>query len=783
MISKALKFTSLAVKIGTIVGILIFLTLLTSTIFFISHNRKLAVENAKSTISSEATIMAGKITSEFNLTIHEIQLSITKLLEFRELKNIDRKSIKEFIKRQALKNPNYFGISNTWEPNLFDNKDDEYAGLPGTYPKGRFGMYWYRQNDSLVLYQPTHSWEDEMELNSEWYYVPMRTKKPLIFVDWYSMNNDRVLTTTLEFPILVNNEFLGVYGIDFKSSFIQSLALDLKHKLFNGKCEVEILSDNCEYAANTKSDKLVGASIKDINQEQYEYKLKEIAQGKTQFTSTNDTLLYVMPLQFNGHEKQWQLTVAIPNSVIMEAANSMLFTQIIIGLLILLLSVSLIVLVLSKLLEPLNKLTNITETIAQGHFDVEIEIERNDEIGRLASSFKTMVLKISEAFTQLNTVINTIPDLVWLKDKHGTYLKCNKRFEQFYGSNEAEIVGKSDYDFVNKELADLFRANDLMALKAGEAVKNEEEVIYKNDGHKEILETIKTPLVVDNEIKGVLGIGRDITDRVKDKKELEKHRNHLEETVRLRTQELETTIKTLKEAQSQLIQSEKMASLGILTAGVAHEINNPLNYIMGSYVGLLHNYEERTILDNYEQVGQLINAMKIGIDRSTAIVQGLNQFSRTSESHDEECNVHEIIDNSLTMLHNQIKHYISVEKNYYNTDIVVKGNVGNLHQVFINIFGNAIQAIESKGIITVKTEDKKSEVIITIQDTGVGIPKENMKKLTDPFFTTKDPGKGTGLGLSITYNIIKEHKGELLFESEEGKGTTVKIKLPKTNKL
>lgn len=261
--------------------------------------------------------------------------------------------------------------------------------------------------------------------------------------------------------------------------------------------------------------------------------------------------------------------------------------------------------------------------------------------------------------------------------------------------------------------------------------------------------------------------------------ELKEFQVLIEKKVELRTEELEAAIKHLKETQTQLIQSEKMASLGILTAGVAHEINNPLNYIMGSYVGLLRHYKENSFSDNPEQVGKLIDAMKIGIDRSSAIVQGLNQLSRKSDSYEEECNVHEILENSLTMLNSQIKQHITVRKDFSASEILIKGNVGHLHQVFINILGNAIQAIESEGEITIKTEDKESDVLISITDTGVGIPEENLEKITDPFFTTKAPGKGTGLGLSITYNIIKEHKGKLKFESQEGKGTTVTVILAK----
>ncbi len=264
-----------------------------------------------------------------------------------------------------------------------------------------------------------------------------------------------------------------------------------------------------------------------------------------------------------------------------------------------------------------------------------------------------------------------------------------------------------------------------------------------------------------------------INDKLKEKNKIIINQN----------EELQNTLHHLKDTQAQLLQAEKMSSLGVLTAGIAHEINNPLNYIMGAYVGLLRFYENNSFIENHEQVGDLIHAMKVGIDRSSAIVQGLNQFSRKSDSYDEDCNVHAIIENSLTMLNYQIKHKINVEKDFHASEIEVKGNVGALHQVFINILSNAIQAIESEGIISIKTEDNTSSVLITIKDSGHGISQENLKKITDPFFTTKAPGEGTGLGLSITYNIIKEHKGKLEFESEKDKGTTVKIILPKHNML
>ena len=131
------------------------------------------------------------------------------------------------------------------------------------------------------------------------------------------------------------------------------------------------------------------------------------------------------------------------------------------------------------------------------------------------------------------------------------------------------------------------------------------------------------------------------------------------------------------------------------------------------------------------------------------------------------------------MLYNKTKNRIKIEKDFTDGDIIIYGNVGKLHQVFLNLLSNAEQAIEDEGIISVKTDIFNDYIEIFIRDTGVGISEENITKINDPFFTTKDPGYGTGLGLSISYNIIKEHKGKIELETKLNEGTTFKVTLPK----
>ncbi|MDY0253874.1 MAG: ATP-binding protein [Tenuifilaceae bacterium] len=243
--------------------------------------------------------------------------------------------------------------------------------------------------------------------------------------------------------------------------------------------------------------------------------------------------------------------------------------------------------------------------------------------------------------------------------------------------------------------------------------------------------------------------------------------------------ELKDTLQHLKETQAQLLQSEKMASLGTLTAGVAHEINNPLNFIMGAYLRF-DNYFRNKPDPNFKESELLLDSIKEGVDRISTIVKSLNHFSHNNNKMDESCNINHILDNCLIILNNEIFDRINVEQNYTDDQILVKGNAADLHHALLNILTNSIQAIEGEGRISITstTDPKTNRVKIEIEDTGKGIKQEDIDKVMEPFFTTKDPGKGAGLGLSISYRIIEEHQGEIVISSKAGKGTLVRIELP-----
>ncbi|MBM9547738.1 GHKL domain-containing protein [Leptospira sp. 201903074] len=258
---------------------------------------------------------------------------------------------------------------------------------------------------------------------------------------------------------------------------------------------------------------------------------------------------------------------------------------------------------------------------------------------------------------------------------------------------------------------------------------------------------------------------------------LEQNNHELESLVEERTRELKQTLDELKERQNQLIESEKMASLGLLSAGIAHEINNPLNFILGGYFGV-RGVLEGSPLES-EKTKMYLEAIKEGVERTSKIVKGLNQFTRMGDSVEERFDLHDILENCLVMLGHSLRERISVEKDLHLHPLVVKGNSGKIHQVFLNILTNAIQAMEgTSGILGLKSSRDSQFAIVAIADTGVGIRKEHQNQIRNPFFTTKEPGKGVGLGLPIAYKIIQDHEGTIEMESEWGKGTTFRIKLP-----
>jgi len=294
---------------------------------------------------------------------------------------------------------------------------------------------------------------------------------------------------------------------------------------------------------------------------------------------------------------------------------------------------------------------------------------------------------------------------------------------------------------------------------------------------------------------------------VTDLEKAREERNKANQDLAAANEALNQTVSDLKATQDQLIQAEKMASLGQLTAGIAHEINNPINFVSANiqplkddlkdilkivevYEKVINDHvpqqeaaEVRQLRENIKidttlkEVNDLLKGMEEGAKRTSEIVKGLRNFSRLDQNVFLSANINESLDSCLVLLHNSYKNRIKIEKQLGEIP-EVDCLPGQINQVFMNILSNAIQAIPAEGTIFVKTWQANATVKISIRDTGIGMSEEVQKKIFDPFFTTKGVGKGTGLGMSISFGIIQKHNGKIELFSKPNEGTEFIITIP-----
>ncbi|MEQ8471699.1 MAG: ATP-binding protein [Marinoscillum sp.] len=387
-------------------------------------------------------------------------------------------------------------------------------------------------------------------------------------------------------------------------------------------------------------------------------------------------------------------------------------------------------------------------------------------------------------------IIDSLPNLIFVRDKKSRYVLVNKAMADSFGQKTGEVVGKTVLEtHYDKKEALRFEEEDLEVIRHDDVIEQESFHKHKDGTGRWLFLSKRRMKVFDEDF--VLGVHFDI--------------NNLKETeLKLleANQELKNTLNRLKSAQMRLIESEKMASLGQLTAGLAHEINNPINYVAGNVRPIRRDIRElKDYLDSlrsfvnsidgpksdlpkdssfemlFEELESLLDGVDEGTTRVKNLMSDLNAFSLPETSKKQLCNINESINTTVNLIKHHLKDRISLTLKLSELPDIIC-NPSQLSQVFLNMLNNAIQAIEETGKITVSTKLTKKNIVIKIKDTGSGISKANMSKIFNPFFTTKDVGEGTGLGLAISYRIIEEHKGSIEVESEEGVGTEFKIVLP-----
>lgn len=409
--------------------------------------------------------------------------------------------------------------------------------------------------------------------------------------------------------------------------------------------------------------------------------------------------------------------------------------------------------------ESVTGLRNVYKHLHSGTLSFEFEMVRKSKTNSIIHLIESLVV-LPESEGDFSKVIVSMLDITDLKMYEKELVKHRDHLEDLVKERANEIIQLNDDLFNANE--ELHSKNDDLSNKNKQLRKQQEEISELNEN-----------LVFAN--------------------------NQLEE----QKEELIRTIDQLNETQKQLVESEKMASLGMLTAGVAHEINNPVNFISGgnqalelmlgelwhginkelteenSQISLMRFAKDNNVDDLKNNIKEITDIINVGVHRINEIVKSLQNYAQRDTDRYSEVKVEEEINSALGMLKNKYENKVAVTIDCSGVGTIISSSV-KLNQVIVNVLSNAFDAISTNGVMAIKGKGFDENYIeLSFSDNGKGMTDEELSRIFDPFYTTKEPGEGTGLGMYLSYGIVEQLKGKISVVSEKGAGTTVKIVLPK----
>ncbi len=370
-------------------------------------------------------------------------------------------------------------------------------------------------------------------------------------------------------------------------------------------------------------------------------------------------------------------------------------------------------------------------------------------------------------------MIDMIPAFIYAKDVESRFIAINAHLARNMGTTSADALGKTDFDFFPTEMAQKFFNDEQALIKSGTAILELEEPGFdKATGEERIVVTSKVPLRDENGmVIGIIGIGFDITER--------------------------------KHAEQRMASGERLESIGRLAAGVAHEINTPIQYLNDSVYFIreamqdlmVHNQKlhdalpvapepDEDIEDLKHELPPALDRVVDGLGRIAEIVRSMKEFSHVDQREMSQVDINRAVNSTLVIARSEYKYVADLETEFGELPLITCHG-GQINQVILNLVVNAAHAIgdvvkgtNNKGVITVRTFVDDRYAVISVTDTGGGIPEAIQKRIFEPFFTTKEVGRGTGQGLSIAHKVMKAHEGSLDFATQIGKGTTFFVRLP-----
>jgi PAS domain S-box-containing protein len=395
--------------------------------------------------------------------------------------------------------------------------------------------------------------------------------------------------------------------------------------------------------------------------------------------------------------------------------------------------------------DPIKELVTGTQKIALGDLNFKVTVKTHDEIGKLGQAFNKMtddLQRVTVSRNYVDSIINTMNDTLLVLNSDRTLRTVNDAVLRLLGYTQEDLIGKPAGILFSQDIA-LFKDKEWEELLKNGSV-SDYDINYVTKAGENIPASFSGSVMVDKKTNTVsfVGIARDMREMLKLKR--------------------------------QLFQTEKMAAVGQLAGGVAHEINNPMSVILG-----FAQTVSRRITDESNPLYMPLKSIEREALRCKKLVGDLLTFSRVSKTENEYIDLSELMDETVSLIESKCRvKDVELKRDIPNDIQKILANKNQIQQVIVNLCNNALDAMDKGGILTISARVEDNLMKIRVADTGKGIPPEIQERIFEPFFTTKEVGKGTGLGLSISYEIIQKHNGTIDVESQIGKGTTFIISLP-----
>jgi len=392
-IFKNLRVHSIQVQIALWSGLCLLITGLSIVVYAATVQRSMAIEAAEKEALAIARGNAQSIYGEVNHAL-EVARTLAQTFATNNIENypLSREQIMAILKQVLRQNPQFIGLSTCWEPNALDGKDKDYINAPGSDWAGRFVPYWVQSRAGLSLFP------SKKDLSGDWYLIPKETRREAIIEPYrYPLDGEDVLLTSLVAPILVKSEFLGTVGVDFRLDFFQKLADEVD--AYQGSARLALISYQGTVIAATRQPELVGKNLSDLHpgaQEEAQEEIEIVQKGEERILVDKGDLDVFVPLRFGETNTPWAVNLSVPMSKITARANAAVWRMIGIGTLLSAVALGLLWLAAGQITRPIKKITAVAQDIAQGDLEQEIDVQRADEVGQLAESFRQMMAYFKE---------------------------------------------------------------------------------------------------------------------------------------------------------------------------------------------------------------------------------------------------------------------------------------------------------------------------------------------------------------------------------------------------